>query len=118
MKVVPEAVKIKPLKQLLELARTNNYHGVIYYVDAQQSGVVCYVKFPHDAKLTATDFLRSGDFSSHLYIDKTWMEAATITMPPDPHARHCPCRTIYTRQIWMSWTVSAVRSRFTLNASE
>ncbi|GMI42865.1 hypothetical protein TrCOL_g12848 [Triparma columacea] len=61
------------------------------------SDVVCYVKFSHDAKLTASDFLKCGDFSSHLYIDKIWMEAATTTMPPDPHADNCPCHTIYTR---------------------
>jgi hypothetical protein len=99
LKVVPAVARNKPLKQLLELSRTKNYHGVIYYSGAQQSDVVCYVKFPHDAKLTAADFLKSGDFSSHLYIDKSWMEATTITMPPDPHASNCPCRTIYTRRM-------------------
>jgi hypothetical protein len=99
LKVVPAVAMNKPLKQLLELSRTKNYHGVIYYSGAQQSDVVCYVKFPHDAKLTTADFLKSGDFSSHLYIDKSWMEATTITMPPDPHASNCPCRTIYTRRM-------------------
>ena len=97
LKVVPAVARKKPLKQLLELARTKNYHGVIYYAGPQQSDVVCYVKFSHDAKLTTSDFLKCGDFSSHLYIDKTWMEAATTTMPPDPHADNCPCHAIYTR---------------------
>lgn len=99
LKVVPAVARKKPLKQILELARLKNYHGVIYYAGPQQSDVVCYVKFSHDAKLTASDFLKSGDFSSHLYIDKTWMEAATATMPPDPHADNCPCHTIYTRRM-------------------
>ena len=95
LKVVSVANKKKSLKQLLEHARTNNHHGVIYYLNAQQADVVCYVKFAHNGKLTLADFLKCGDFSCSLYIDKSWMQEATVSMPPDPQVDHCPCRTIY-----------------------
>jgi hypothetical protein len=88
----------KPLKRLLEIARRRGYHGVLQISYAiKRTAEVCFVKFARDATFTASDFLNAGDFSCHLYLDKTWKEKfKDRRMPPDPHPQaRCPCRTAY-----------------------
>jgi hypothetical protein len=92
---VAKSAVFKPLKQLLMLARSNKYHGLLYMVDAKGESTVYYIKFSQDAQLSADDFLHTGDFSCNLYIDKLWQDKVASSMPQDARANDCPCRTCF-----------------------
>eukprot|EP00966_Prymnesium_polylepis_P023560 542379-Prymnesium_polylepis.2 len=91
--------KKKSVKELLELAQKKRYHGVIYFRSGKSTNEARYLKFKHEASLTASDFLKAGDFSCDAYIDKKWLGRNTTAMPPDPAMANCPCHTLYTRRV-------------------
>ena len=90
---VPKVHASKPLEQLLQRARDRNHHGVSYRVSDTGQHTVWYIRFAQKAQLTVADFLKTGDYSSNLYVDERWQETAAGAMPPDAHEEDCPCRT-------------------------
>ena len=87
--------KSKSLKQLLQLTRTKQYHGLVFYTDVTKGAEVCFCTFATDAKLSVTDFMHTGDFACNMYIDEGWQRNCNGAAQADVCRNDCACLTYF-----------------------
>ena len=86
--------KSKSLKQLLQLTRSKKYHGIVFYTVTKRTEV-CFCTFAADAKLSATDFMFTGDFACNMYIDEEWQRHCHGAAQADVCRNDCACLTYF-----------------------